>query len=86
VLVLILCVVHASIRRNGVALAEATMSASDVIAALRLARQIEEAQRDAGLGAKTPEPAREEPAREAPAHDSDENVTPLVPARLGKKD
>ena len=62
------------------------MSAADVIAALRLARQIEEAQRAANIDAKVPEPAREEPAREAPVHDADENVTPLVPARLGKKD
>jgi hypothetical protein len=86
VLVLILCVVHASIRRNGVALAEASMSASDVIAALRLARQIEEAQRAASMEAKTPEPAREEPAGVTPGLESDDNVTSLVPARLGKKD
>jgi hypothetical protein len=78
VLVLILCVVHGHIRREGLPEASATnMSAADLIAALRLAREIETA--NAGV----PHHA----AREAlAAIASDENVTALSAARAGKKD
>jgi hypothetical protein len=78
VLVLILCVVHGHIRREGLPEANATtMTASDLIAALRLAREVEFAHAGAPHHA----------AREAMASIvSDENVTALSAARAGKKD
>lgn len=74
VLVLIFCVVQAGIRREGKVEANAdTMSAADIIAALRLAREVESAN----------EAARGRPSEPAHAHthDHDENVTALPGAR-----
>ena len=77
VLVLILCVVHGHIRREGMPEANAAnMSAADLIAALRIAREIETA------NAALPHHAREVVAAIA----SDENVTALSTARVAKKD
>jgi len=82
VLVLIFCVVQANIRREDDPVASAgTITAADMLLALQLARQVEEAsanqRRNAGDAAT---------AREAPLAPSDENVTPLSTARAGKKD
>jgi hypothetical protein len=66
-LVLILCVVHAGIRREGDPVASAsTMTAADLVAALRMAREVEDAQgRERPAKASEPAPATAEPA-EAP--------------------
>ena len=88
VLVLILCVVHASIRRDGNAAIDATsMTAAEIITALRLARQVEDAQGPAraNVAASDDETRPDEPMPAA-AREPDENVMPLVPARLGKKE
>ncbi|NWG24862.1 MAG: hypothetical protein HXY30_10710 [Pseudorhodoplanes sp.] len=70
VLVLIFCVVQAGIRREGKVEASAeTMSAADIIAALRLAREVEAASEAARN--RQPEPP----------HAHDENVTALPGAR-----
>jgi hypothetical protein len=46
VLVLILCVVHAAIRRDGLPASSASsMTAADMIAAMRMAREVEDARR-----------------------------------------
>ncbi len=77
-LVLVLCVVHASIRREGEPEPTAsTMTATELITALRLAREVGEA------NAAVPAAVREAARDERPA--KDENVTPLASAR-GKKD
>ena len=85
VLVLILCVVHAAIRREGLpAVSASTMTAADLVAAMRISRELDEARRSADVPAQAPAaaPAEERPA--APSAEPDErNVTPL-PARLGK--
>lgn len=77
VLVLILCVVHAAIRREGLpAVSASEMTAGELVAALNMAREVAEAQRtaeassDDALGAHQPA--------------SDENITPLSSARLTK--
>jgi hypothetical protein len=71
VLVFILCVVHASIRRSDEPQVNQTMTAAQVLSALRIAREVEHlyAQLDAPLQPK-----------------SDENVTALAPVRAGKKE
>jgi hypothetical protein len=62
VLVLILCVVHAAIRREGLPVVNAsTITAGELIAALQIAREIEDARR-AAEEAKSP--AKPEPAAE----------------------
>ena len=71
VLVLIFCVVHANIRREDEPAAADTMTAAQVIAALRLARDVEAAHIAANV-------APLQPAAE-------ENVTPIAAAR-GKKE
>jgi hypothetical protein len=74
VLVLILCVVHAAIRREGLpAVSASGMTAGELVAALNMAREVEEARRRTG----------EAPVAE-PAATSDENITPLSSARLNK--
>jgi hypothetical protein len=79
VLVLILCVVHAGIRREGKPEASAsTMSAADLMTALHLAREVETASAAARAQEKSPPIAPEVVA--------DENVTALPTARIGKKD
>lgn len=76
-LVLILCVVHAAIRREAEPAAAETMTAAQLIAALHLARRISEAER------VVPEPEEFEAAmaEASPAA----TVTPL-PTGRGKKD
>jgi hypothetical protein len=82
VLVLILCVVHANIRREDDPVANAgTVTAADMMMALRLAREIEDASAMQRRAAD-----KVVPATEAPLAPSDENVTPLATARAGKKD
>jgi hypothetical protein len=80
VLVLILCVVHAAIRREGLpAVSASTMTAGELVAALQMAREVEEARRMVP-GETGPDAA---PVVE-PAVAGDENVTPLSSARHGK--
>src|SRR3954447_19294771 len=77
VLVLILCVVHAAIRREGLpAVSASSMTAGELVAALQRAREVGEARR------RVPGEARPdgEPAVQ-PAAAADENVTPLSAAR-----
>jgi hypothetical protein len=78
VLVLILCVVHAAIRREGApALSASDMTAGELVAALQMAREVEEARR------RVPGEGKEETAAEPPAV-TEENVTPLSSARHTK--
>jgi hypothetical protein len=76
VLVLILCVVHAAIRREGLPAAGAsTMTAADLVAAIRIARELEAARRNADVPTEMPAVA---PAAEAePGEPGEKNVTPL---------
>jgi hypothetical protein len=79
VLVLILCVVHAAIRREGLpAVSASDMTAGELVAALQMAREVEQARR------QVPDEidAGGEPAR--PAATADENVTALSSARQTK--
>src|SRR4051794_9690623 len=74
VLVLILCVVHATIRREGLpAVSASTMTAAELVAALQMAQEVEQARRmvpgEAGEAALEPTAA------------ADENVTSLSSAR-----
>jgi hypothetical protein len=77
VLVLILCVVHAAIRREGLpAVSASNMTAGELVAALQMAREVEEARRKVpGETGPDGEPAIE------PAAAADENVTSLSSAR-----
>ncbi|MCK1512939.1 hypothetical protein IVB22_10195 [Bradyrhizobium sp. 190] len=82
VLVLILCVVHAAIRREGMpAFSASGMTAGELVAALQMAREVEEARRVAPVDAA--EAPAEAPAPEA-ATAADENVMPLSSARHTK--
>lgn len=85
VLVLILCVVHAAIRREGIPAVDASdMTAGELLAALRMARQVETARRavpgeaEVEGGYQPPIPAV------ATGEAKDENVTPLSSARYTK--
>jgi hypothetical protein len=82
VLVLILCVVHAAIRREGLPVFSASdMTAGELVAALQMAREVEDARR------KAPAEATETPTEAsapAAADTADENVTPLSTARHTK--
>jgi hypothetical protein len=82
VLVLILCVVHAAIRREGMpAFSASDMTAGELVAALQMAREVEDARRKAPAEAtKTPTEA----SAPAAADIADENVTPLSTARHTK--
>ncbi|WP_420135559.1 hypothetical protein [Rhodopseudomonas sp.] len=85
VLVLILCVVHAAIRREGLPVASASaMTAAEMMAALKMAREVEQASRAAQAPADTdtrmPPAAPPEPAVAA----AEENVTALSSARQVK--
>ncbi len=83
VLVLILCVVHAAIRREGKPeLSAATMSAAELITALQLAREVEATARPRAQTEVVAEPAPDAAASAAaaPAAHS-ENITPLVRAQ-----
>jgi hypothetical protein len=95
VLVLILCVVHAAIRREGLPVASASaMTAAEMMAALRMAREVEQASRAMHAPAErtvsAPEVEAEEAAQreatpgEQPVAATDENVTALSSARQAK--
>ena len=78
VLVLILCVVHAAIRREGLpAVSASNMTAGELVAALQMAREVEEARRQVPGEAKDAEAA-------VAAVAADENVTSLSSARHTK--
>ncbi len=82
VLVLILCVVQAGIRREGEAQATtSTMTAAELITALQLAREVEEA------SVAVPQAARDRIAKaaETPASPEPENVTAISAARAKKE-
>jgi hypothetical protein len=82
VLVMILCVAHAAIRREDAPLATATtMTASELITAMRLAREVESAHDTLRQPTAAPRAEDTAPVREA-------EVTPLAlaTARGGKKD
>jgi hypothetical protein len=96
VLVLILCVVHAAIRREGLpAVSASNLTASDLLVAMQVAREVEEARRAADA-AKAPTISPQAAPREETAHapppehqtaataPAEENVTSLSSARLGK--
>ncbi len=85
VLVLILCVVHAAIRREGLPDARAVdLTAGEMLAALRMAREVETARRDIPGEATTPDIAVPVEAPAAARNEADENVTPLSSARHPK--
>ena len=80
VLVLILCVAHASIRRQATTAASlSSMTASELITAIRLAREVEAEQevgRRRSADADTRAAAR--PEEQEQMREPDENVTPLA--------
>jgi hypothetical protein len=78
VLVIILCVAHASIRRHDTPVASlSSMTASELITAIRLAREVEAEQEVARR--RTPDTGMRAPARpEEELREPDENVTPLA--------
>jgi hypothetical protein len=79
VLVLILCVVHAAIRREGLpAFSASNMTAGELVSALQMAREVGQAQRLVPGKAKVEEEAAE------PAAAAEENVTTLPSARHTK--
>ncbi len=89
VLVMIFCVVHASIRREGLPEASAgTVSVADMLTALRLAREVEQARFLADAMPPVPAVNDDQPKRAdaPPAPDYDENVMRLAPARAANKD
>jgi hypothetical protein len=82
VLVLILCVVHAAIRREVLPAANASdMTAGQMMAALQMAREIEQASRQTP---DLPKSNAENADAGAEPATSDENVTPLSSARQTK--
>jgi hypothetical protein len=76
VLVFILCVVHANVRREAEPAETDMMSAAQLLAALRIAREVEQA------SLSVPTVAPTSPA----ASLSDENVTPISGVRTAKKE
>ena len=90
VLVLILCVVHAAIRREGEPVANAsTMTAAEMLAALRLAREVGDARMLPAVAVTAeaiPAPTSDAPPIAPEPKPADENVTTLVPVRAIKKD
>jgi hypothetical protein len=78
VLVFILCIVHAGIRRDGQVADADSMTAGQMLVALRLARDVERVQDERSASAAPLQPAAQEL--------TDENVTPLASARAAKKD
>ena len=80
VLVLILCVVHAAIRREGLpAFSASDMTAGELVAALQMAREVEDARRVAPRAGTEADPDVPDTAKAV-----DENVTPLSTARHTK--
>ena len=85
VLVLILCVVHAAIRREGLpAFSTSDMTAGELVAALQMAREVEEARQATRDHLKAEEVKAEIESAAAPAAVSDENITSLPSARHTK--
>ena len=91
VLVLILCVVHAAIRREGLpAFNAANLTAAELVAALQMAREVEDARRAIPDEVTPPKVATDDEAEPddegvaEPTVSADENVTPLSSARLTK--
>lgn len=78
VLVLILCVVYANIRREGEPDALETMTAAQILSAIRIAREVEQNVRQV--------PADFEAASAPPAPAADQNVTEFASLRAAKKD
>jgi hypothetical protein len=79
VLVLILCVVHATIRREGLpAVSASEMTAGELVAALQMARDVEQARRQTAEAKADAEPVS------GPATTAGENITPLSSARQTK--
>jgi hypothetical protein len=79
VLVLILCVVHAAIRREGMPATSASdMTAGQLVAALQMAREVADARRTA------PDETKSDAGPVAASAASDENVTALPAARHTK--
>jgi hypothetical protein len=86
VLVLILCVVHAAIRRQGLpAVSASNMTAGELLAALQMAREVEDTRRRSPNQEVPPAEVKtdSQPIAE-PAAGADENVTSLSSARLTK--
>ena len=83
VLVFILCIVHAGIRREIEPAVVDTMTAGQLLAALRLAHEVERLQSERALLAADDAGAPLQPAAQPAA---DENVTALATARAAKKD
>ncbi len=88
VLVLILCVVHAAIRREGLpAVSASTITAGELVAALQIAREVEDARRAVRERPPADEEARpavDEETGKPAAPAADENVTSLSSARHTK--
>ena len=79
VLVLILCVVHAAIRREGIpAVSASNMTVGELVAAMQMAREVGEAQQ------KMPGEANIDGPVADPATAADENITSLSSARHTK--
>ncbi len=82
VLVLILCVVHAAIRREGIPAVRASdMTAGELIAAVQMAREVEESRRTIPSEVL---PAEAKPDGEPADDPADENVRALSSARQTK--
>src|SRR5258706_10357574 len=84
VLGLILCVVHAAIRREGIpAVSASNITAGELIAALQIAREGGDA-RKAGPGETPGEGKADGRPAAKPVATADENITSLAPARQAK--
>src|SRR5947209_2014535 len=80
VLVLILCVVHAAIRREGIpAVSASNMTVGELLGAMQIAREVEQARQP------VPAAARLDEAPPTDATAADENVTSLSSARHSKE-
>jgi len=85
VLVLILCVVHAAIRREGFpAVNPANLTVGELVASLQMAREVEQARRGTPDQNLPSEPKPDAESAVEPAAAVDENVTPLSSARQTK--
>src|SRR4030081_3438105 len=81
VLVLILCVVHAAIRRQELpAVSASNMTAGELLTALQMAREIEDARRSPNEEVSPAEVKTDGQPVAEPAAGADENVTPLSSA------
>jgi hypothetical protein len=83
VLVLILCVVHAAIRREGLpAVSASNMTVGELVSAMQMAREVEDARLKTAPGEVKVDDGK--PAADPGAAAADENVTSLPSARLTK--